>query len=193
MNENYTIPAVAEPITELPDTPGLTAAELKRRFQAPADEVRLAHNALAECVEGITSATYPDTVTEDMLTDALADKINGKAEQSDLDAETAAREQTAEQVENLQTQVQTKCRCVVGTFTVDSSTENLSSIPIHLGFTPKAVLLIADRRYASQSKQVALAVTGQDLCAVTLTEDGFAISKFDGWAYCSPLNYIAFV
>lgn len=131
MNDNYTIPAFAEPITDLPDTPSLEAAELKRRFQAPAEEIRQAHNALAECVEGITSATYPDTVTEDMLTDALADKINGKADQTDLDAEIEALETLTETVAQ-------KCQIAVGQYSGDLEESQF----IEVGFTPSAVLVV---------------------------------------------------
>ena len=74
MNTNYTIPAFAEPITSLPDTPTCAAAELKRRFQAPADEVREAHTALAEApepldekVEGIVTETFAGAIHESMF------------------------------------------------------------------------------------------------------------------------------
>lgn len=74
MNENLTLSTFAEPITGLADTPALSAAELKRRFQAPAEELRQAHNALAEAhaaldekVEGIVAETYGGTIHESML------------------------------------------------------------------------------------------------------------------------------
>ena len=74
MNQNYTLPAFAKPITDLPDTPTCAADELKRRFQAPADEVREAHNALAEAhekldekVESIVGETFAGLIDESML------------------------------------------------------------------------------------------------------------------------------
>ncbi|WP_122790785.1 hypothetical protein [Intestinibacillus sp. Marseille-P6563] len=88
MNKNFTIPAFAEPITNLPDTPTCEATELKRRFQAPVDEVREAHNALAkahetldEKVEGIVTETFAGAITEDMLSHELSDSL---ARRSDL-------------------------------------------------------------------------------------------------------------
>lgn len=91
MNENLTLSTFAEPITGLADTPALSAAELKRRFQAPAEELRQVHNALAEShaaldekVEGIIAETYGGTIHENMLDVPLSTKINAKAEQNDM-------------------------------------------------------------------------------------------------------------
>ena len=193
MNENYTIPAFAEPITDLPDTPSLTAAELKRRFQAPADEVRLAHNALAECVEGITSATYPDTVTEDMLTDALADKINGKADETSVtarfSAETAAR--AALQTE-LEAQIAQKCEIYCGTFTTTEYTTT-----VEIGFRAAAILIFTYGHpdgITGVSEFGTLALDGVPSESLTITDTGFIAgenlcSNFDN---TSPLRYIAF-
>ncbi|MDR3767420.1 MAG: hypothetical protein Q3Y08_10375 [Butyricicoccus sp.] len=182
MNTNYTIPAFAEPITSLPDTPTCEAAELKRRFQAPADEVREAHNALAKCVEGITSATYPDTVTEDMLTEALANKINGKAEQADL---TAAIDTLEAADAATQTQIAAKCEAYFGTYTGDG-TENRV---ISLGFTPKAVLLLKadgrtyyDRHYygglAFTDNPVTVSISQSNYDVVKIVANGFQVTYY---------------
>ena len=92
MEIRHVITEFIEPITALPTDPQLAPEELKRRLQAPAEELRAAHNALAKEVGGIADATYPDTVTEAMLTPEVRETIAAKAEQSALEAETAARE-----------------------------------------------------------------------------------------------------
>ena len=128
MEKNFTLSAFAEPITALPDTPNLSASELKRRFQAPSDELREVHNALAKTVQGITDATYPETVSESMLTADLAGKINGKAEQSDMTA--------------VQTALAQKCEVYLGSYTGSGGSN--TSKTIELGFTPQAVLVFND-------------------------------------------------
>ena len=135
MNQNYTLPAFAEPITSLTDTPTCVASELKRRFQSPADEVREAHNALAEAhekldekVEGIVTETFTGAIHESMFDAALSEKLNGKADQTALHAEIAAREETDAQVAK-------KCEVVFGTYTGDGQ----ESQYISLGFAPTAV------------------------------------------------------
>ena len=76
----------------------MRSIELKRRFQAPADEVREAHNALAEAhealdtkVEGIVTETFVGAIHESMFDEDLTDKLNGKADQTALEDEIQAR------------------------------------------------------------------------------------------------------
>ena len=131
MNEDFTLTTFAEPIIDLADEPQLPADEMKRRLQAPADELREAHNALAQTVHGITEATYPDTVTESMLTDELAAKINGKADADDVTA-------LDDRLDTVETALPQKVECYFGTYTGNGA----SSRTISLGFTPKAVLVM---------------------------------------------------
>lgn len=205
MNKNFTIPAFAEPITDLPDTPTLTAAELKRRFQAPADEVREAHNALAECVEGITSATYPNTVTEDMLTNELANKINGKADEASvserLEAETLAREQlntSNTQAHNqLNTQIAAKCRIAAGSYNGEGSEDRLNPAKnITLGFQPKAVFVMSANwanAYYDQQWGI-MALPGVPGTGLKVTGNGFEVSGWlnSNYGTYNPFRYIAF-
>ena len=109
----------------------LSAAELKHRFQAPSDELREVHNALAKTVQGITDATYPETVSESMLTEDLAGKINGKAEQRDM---TAVQKDVALHTQ----QISGLCSLHFGTYTGNGA----ESREIDLGFAPKAVLVL---------------------------------------------------
>ena len=137
MNEDYTLTTFAEPITALADDPQLPPDEMKRRLQAPADELLEAHNALAGVVHGITEATYPDTVTEDMLADVLSEKINSKAEQAALTAEQTAREDADDALDTRLTTVETqKCEVYFGSYTGNGAEERT----INIGFTPKAIL-----------------------------------------------------
>ena len=194
MEKNFTLPAFAEPITALPDTPNLSASELKRRFQAPSDELREAHNALAKTVQGITDATYPETVSENMLTADLAGKINGKAEQSALDAETAAREKTDAE---LQTAIAQKCEVLLGSYT---GTGEYSTQTISLGARPKAILVAnykwGGNYYDPQMMNLILPNCPTENAAIT--ENGFEVKNhFNESAEDSnsanPYRYLAFL
>ncbi|WP_122790808.1 hypothetical protein [Intestinibacillus sp. Marseille-P6563] len=154
MNTNYTIPAFTEPITSLPDTPTCEAAELKRRFQAPADEVREAHNALAEAhekldekVEGIVTETFTGAIHENMFDEELAEKLNGKAdEESNQEAHMAldTRLKTAETKLTVQSgQISQKSEVYFGTYTGTADPHTgIGNQVITLGFTPKAILVL---------------------------------------------------
>ena len=151
MNQNFTLPSFAEPISGLPDTPTCEAAELKRRFQAPADEVRVAHNALAEAhekldtkVEGIVTETFAGAIHESMFDEELTEKLNGKADETANQAYHTAldtRLKTAESKLTTQSsQIAQKCQVYIGTYTGDGA----ESKTISLGFRPKAVLVYCE-------------------------------------------------
>ena len=135
MTIRHTIEAFSEPITALPTDPQLAPEELKRRLQAPSEELRAAHNALAKEVGGIADATYPDTVTREMLTPEVKQEIAAKAEQSALASEAAARESADSALSDA---VAHKCELFFGSYTGDGK----STRAIELGFAPKAVFLI---------------------------------------------------
>ena len=187
MENNFTLSAFAEPITALPDTPNLSASELKRRFQAPSDELREVHNALAKTVQGITDATYPETVSENMLTEDLAGKINGKAEQRDM---TAVQKDVALHTQ----QISGLCSLHFGTYTGNGA----ESREIDLGFAPKAVLVLY-QGYQSYSNggmhYGGLSVVGKNAAGLELTDNGFRV-KYYGYVYLNRENheftYIAF-
>lgn len=140
MNENYTIDAFAEPITALSTQPSLPPDELKRRLQAPAEEVRQAHNALAQShkrldnrVSGIVAQTFGDTIPKSMLSHELQSELDAKAKQETLLAEIEMRERLAKSVTQ-------KCEAFFGVYTGDGQAEQL----IQLNFTPKAVLVFQE-------------------------------------------------
>lgn len=177
--EKHIIPAFAEPITDLPTEPQMTPEELKRRFQAPSEELREAHNALAKEVNGITSATYPDTVTESMLTPEIRQAISSKADAAENTAAHAA----------LQTAIEAKGAFALGTYTGDGE----NSQTISLGFAPKAVLVLSENgtsvAYRSSTYYYGgLALPGHpvkysDTDVVTLTENGFTVYYAGTYGY----------
>ncbi len=208
MNQNFTIPAFAEPITSLPDTPTCEASELKRRFQAPADEVREAHNALAEAhealdtkVEGIVTETFVGAIHESMFDEHLTDKLNGKADQTALEDEIQARKQldtnNTQAHSQLNTQIAAKCRIVAGSYTGEGSEDRLNPAKvITLGFQPKAVFVMsANWANAFYDQQWGImALPGVPGTGLKVTGNGFEVS---GWlnsnnATYNPFRYIAF-
>ena len=200
MNQNFTLPAFAEPITSLPDTPTCAADELKRRFQAPADEVREAHNALAEAheqldekVESIVGETFVGLIDESMLNEELAEKLNNKADQTALDA---AKSENEAAHTGFQTTITAKCEVVTGSY--NGSGENNTKM-ISLGFTPKAVL-VASRTWTGDyhnPQRMNLAVTGINAENVSIVTSGLQVRKYfnlsteDSVDDC-PYRYIAF-
>ena len=191
MNQNFTLPTFAEPITGLPDTPTCEAAELKRRFQAPADEVRVAHNALAEAhekldtkVEGIVTETFAGAIHESMFDEELTEKLNSKAEETSLDRvdnRLAAAESTLQTQAN---QIAQRCQIYIGTYTGDGT----ESKTISLGFRPKAVIVYCEGYigYNDGRIQGGLILDGTPLTfssayepAAEITSNGFTVRSND--------------
>ena len=193
MEIRHVITEFTEPITALPTDPQLAPEELKRRLQAPAEELRAAHNALAKEVGGIADATYPDTVTEAMLTPEVKQEIAAKAEQSALEAETAARESADSALSDA---VAHKCELFFGSYT---GTGISTTQAITLGFRPRAVL-VADRiLYGDYFNPQHMNLVVDDVTTpnIKITDTGFEVSSY---ANCSasdesnanPYRYIAF-
>lgn len=138
MNENFTLTAFTEPITDLADQPNLPPEEMKRRLQAPAEELRLAHNALcddtarlSDRVSGIITETFGDAIPKSMLADELQAEIDAKAEQADLVAEQTAREALAGAVAQ-------KCEVYFGVYIGDGQSTRI----IELGFQPSCLIAV---------------------------------------------------
>lgn len=211
MNDNYTIPAFAEPITGLPDTPTCAADELKRRFQAPADEVREAHNALAEAhetldakVEGIVTETFAGAIHESMFDEELTEKLNSKADEASvaerLEAETAAREAGDAALDTRVTATEAallqKCEFITGTYTGNWS-GNLNdpwTQTIKLGFQPKALLVASETTNGNSYSIPAVHLALPDVPSswITITETGFTAGKYMNWGANGTYRYIAF-
>ena len=192
MNTNYTIPAFAEPITSLPDTPTCAAAELKRRFQAPADEVREAHNALAEAhetldekVEGIVTETFAGTIHENMFDEELAEKFNGKADQTSLDSAVQNITTQDSRLSAVEAALPGKVGIVTGSYT---GTDTYART-ITLGFAPKGVIICHADGFLAESSATysTMAVQGVSNTFVTLLSNGFQLNKDSQNHNC--LNY----
>ena len=187
-------------VSALPDTPNLSASELKRRFDACPEELRQALNgvcddgaALEKRMDAYRAETFEGEITRDMLAPAVRGEISGKAEQTALAAETATREQTDAVVAQ-------KCEILLGTYTGNGA----ASREISLGITPKAVIVFhngtrtGDSNFGYGGMAVAAmpAKWGSSTC-VTLTETGFKVyysDKNDSRSNTSgsKYNYIAF-
>ncbi len=138
-------------VSDLPDTPALSAAALKARFDACPEELRAALNgvcddgkALEDRINAYRAQTFAGEITENMLDTPLSTKINAKAEQSDMTA--------------MQTSLAHKCELYCGAYTGDGADSQM----ITLGFTPKAVLAFEggyQLNYANESYG-GLAVSG---------------------------------
>ncbi len=138
-------------VSDLPDTPALSAAALKARFDACPEELRAALNgvcddgkALEDRINAYRAQTFAGEITENMLDTPLSTKINAKAEQSDMTA--------------MQTSLAHKCELYCGAYTGDGADSQM----ISLGFTPKAVLAFEggyQLNYANESYG-GLAVSG---------------------------------
>ena len=128
-------------ISALPDTPNLSAAELKRRFDACPEELRTALNgvcddgkALEKRMDAYRAETFEGEITRDMLAPAVREELSGKAEQTALAAETAARENADTE---LQTAVAKRYETYFGTYTGDGK----SSHTITLEFPIQVILI----------------------------------------------------
>ena len=133
---DHKITAFAHRVADLADQPTLPPDELKSRFDACPEELRQSLNAVCDDaarlearVEGIVVDTFGDTIDKEMLSDELAAELDGKATQSALASEAAAREATDAEVAK-------KCEIYFGTYTGDGADSQF----VELGFTPQAIM-----------------------------------------------------
>lgn len=184
-------------VSDLPDTPALSAAALKARFDACPEELRAALNgvcddgkALEDRINAYRAQTFAGEITENMLDTPLSAKINAKAEQSDMTA--------------MQTSLAHKCELSCGTYTGDGADSQM----ITLGFTPKAVLAFEggyQLNYANESYG-GLAVSGNPAAYINaqnriyklieIVENGFiaynSSSTYRANKNAARYHYIAF-
>ncbi|MDR3766777.1 MAG: hypothetical protein Q3Y08_07055 [Butyricicoccus sp.] len=177
------IPAFQNRISDLPDTPTLTASELKARFDACPEELRESLNGVCEDgarlydrVEGIVTETFGDTIQKPMLSDELAAELDAKATQTALEAETAAREALAETVAQ-------KCEVYCGIYTGNAVYNTYGTQKITLGFRPKAVWVVRTG-YKTDANSTGhehatggLAFDDWDGCGIRLLDDGFEVTE----------------
>lgn len=143
-------------ISDLADQPNMPPDELKARFDACPEQLRVSLNAMCdeaarldERVYGIVAGTFGDSIDKSMLSDELVTELNAKATQTELAEETAARkaETTAREsadsalstrVSSLESAMPQKAQAYFGTYTGNGEDSQF----IRLGFTPKAVLVL---------------------------------------------------
>ena len=190
-------------IADLPDQPNLPADELKARFDSSPEELRVAHNAVCDDadrlearVEGIVVETFGDTIDKEMLSDELAAELDAKATQTALAAEQTARQSadsalsnrvatTESAISTHTTQLGQKCELYAGTYLGNHDPDTgTGSQTIHLGFTPKAVLVIRDGVHLNGNDRIygglalaGYAATSNAGTAVQIVSNGFAVSS----------------
>ena len=199
---DHKITAFTHRIADLPDQPNLPADELKARFDSSPEELRQSLNAVCDDaarlearVEGIVVDTFGDTIDKEMLSDELAAELDGKATQTALSAEAAARESADDALDTRLTANETlaaqKCEIYFGTYT-PSDTEETDYVT--LGFRPKAVIMVAENPSGSYVMPVQLALPDVPHVMITITASGFSVAPHD-WrdsSGTSPYRYIAF-
>ena len=175
---DHKITAFTHRIADLPDQPNLPADELKARFDACPEQLRVSLNAICddaarldERVDGIITETFGDTIPKSMLSDELQDEIDAKATQTGLD-EVEARVQTLEGA------VPQKCEAYFGTYTGEGKNAQY----IDVGFAPKAVLVIdtiSDTSTTERLNFCGLGLTGNPIDNhIRIVETGFTINIF---------------
>ena len=207
---DHKITAFTHKISDLADQPNLPPDELKARFDACPEELRQAVNAICDDaarldtrVDGIITGSFSGAVSESMLAPELTSKLNGKADQSDLDEEAAARVDAdsaldtrlsaAESTISAQTTaISGKCQISIGAYIGNGAYPRT----IGLGFKPRAVLVspketINYGTYGAYGALITTYNTGESMHQ--LTSNGFTLQmegrpNHSGVEYC----YIAF-
>ena len=190
-------------ISELADQPNMPADELKARFDSSPEELRESVNGICDDaarlearVEGIVVDTFGDTIDKEMLSDELAAELDAKATQTALAAEQTARQSadsalsnrvatTESAISTHTTQLGQKCELYAGTYLGnDDPDTGTGSQTIHLGFTPKAVLVIRDGVHLNGNDRIygglalaGYAATSNAGTAVQIVSNGFAVSS----------------
>ena len=191
---DHKITAFTHKIADLPDQPNLPADELKARFDACPEQLRVSLNAVCDeadrldtRVDGIIAGAFGDSIDKSMLSNELQSELNAKATQTALAEETAAREAEAAaresadsalstRVSSLESAVPQKCQVYIGTYTGNGA----ASQTINLGFRPKAVLSVSegcgwqDGYYRSAAFAVSNnPAAGSSVKALEITDNGF--------------------
>lgn len=167
------------PVADLADTPALSAAELKARFDACPEELRAALNGvcddgavLEERMNAYRAQTFAGEITESMLDTPLTAKINEKADQSALEAAQTG----------LSEAIAAKCTLICGSYTGNGE----ASQTIELGVQPKAVFVYpVDSQHlgytyyysglALPGSPVELTVSSTVYPVLRVTETGFTV------------------
>ena len=150
---DHKISAFTHKISDLADQPNLPPDELKARFDACPEELRVAHNALCdeanrldERVGGIVAGTFGDTITEDMLSDELRETIDnaaaGGAVAEQIQAETAAREAADAALDTRVDALESSASNYLQMYGELYIGTGASSKSVFIGFRPRAVIIM---------------------------------------------------
>lgn len=189
------ISAFQNRISDLPDTPTLTASELKARFDACPEELRESLNGicddgkiLEDRMDEYRAQTFTGEITRDMLAPAVREELDSKADQKE---NTAAHETLDSRLTTAETQTAQKCELYFGTYT-PSETEETDYV--ELGFEPKAVLLLARLPEGNYVSPIRLALPDVPHYDLSIYEKGFSVAYNDyrDSADAAPYRYIAF-
>ncbi|NCB28303.1 MAG: hypothetical protein EOM63_00885 [Clostridia bacterium] len=215
MFTDHKIEKFTKTVGGLPDQPNIEPQALKNWFDAAPEELRQSLNgvcedgaALESRVNGIIERTFAGNVSESMLDDALAGKLNGKAEGSALTAEQSARESAdaaldgrttalESKMDTVQTALAAKCEVVFGTYKGMGTTTTQT---ISLGFYPLAVLIMAGQSTYSETTRIPTAFATRALASLgaSLNSNGFAVTGelndpyMGGSTATQTYRYIAF-
>ena len=200
---DHKITAFTHKVSDLPDEPQIPAADLKSRFDACPEELRVAHNAVCDDaarlearVEGIVVDTFGDTIDKEMLSDELAAELDAKATQSVLSAEAAARESADDALDTRLTAAETalpeKAECYFGSYTGLGD----QPVTVTLGFQPKAVIVCNENgEFHTGARSYGGMCLPEQVYNYfwTITETGFTV-KAGGYANVNgdPYYFIAF-
>ena len=190
---DYKITQFTHKIADLPDQPNMPADELKARFDSSPEELRQSVNGICDDaarlearVEGIVVETFGDTIDKSMLSTELAAELDAKATQTSISAESTSR---AEADDDLQTQIDQKCRLYCGTYNGSGKDNRLYS----LGFQPKAVIILQQgyRMYEDESGEKVcggVAVSTWSSRGVSIADTGFTVRQTTSYDAASGLS-----
>ena len=157
-------------ISGLPDTPNLSAAELKRRFDACPEELRQALNgvcddgaALEKRMDAYRAETFEGEITRSMLAPAVREELGGKADAGTNDAAHEA----------FSAQIAKKCEVYFGTYTGDGEANRV----IELGFRPVAAIILCEESFFALKTQTYTCVQNTDVTttASAMAENGLHV------------------
>lgn len=188
---DHKITSFSQPVAALPDQPNLSPEALKARFDACPEQLRQSLNAvcddaarLDERVGSIIAGTFDDTIPKSMLSTELQAELSGKAEQTALAAESAAREALAQVVAD-------KCSVTLGFYKGDGT----SPRTIELGFQAKALLVWPSDGQVSTNYNTygAFVLDGKpsilnSVNFLEITGSGFTIRSATSGSYYARLN-----
>ena len=219
---DHKISAFTHTISELADQPNLPPDELKARFDACPEQLRVSLNAVCDeaaaldgKVDGILTQTFEGAIDKSMLSPELAAEIDATITEDSvteqLSAEAAARESAdsalSTRVTSLEntsgtqsSQIAQKCQIYVGGYTGDDQTNRFFS----LGFEAKAVLIFSNgaQTYYNGTAVGGLMTPTRPLrfggeTAAEILSSGFRVYDNDGSLqmnnrHAGPYTYIAF-